>query len=131
MSGLQNGSRIEPWIGLARSALFWPCSRRDMGQETADRRAQHREWLESFGFSPEDWGHIKAHAEEVRDLYTPAALCDLSVPIRVGACLPDEVSRFSGHFLGSCRGRALLYWPMTGREREAWARLRRKSSRRP
>lgn len=96
----------------------------------AQKRERHRRWLESLGFSAEDWRRIKNLAADVTPNYCPAALDDLSVPIRVGACRPNDRTRTTGRLLGSWRGVALLYWPMTERERETWAKRRAGQTRR-
>ena len=92
----------------------------------AQKREQHRTWLKGFGFSDDDWRRIKNLAADVTPNYCPAALDDLSVPVRVGACLAGDRSRSSGRLLGTFDGRALLYWPMRESERESWARRRRR-----
>lgn len=113
--GLRNGTFLQDVrSAFVRAADGW-----------RNRAARHREWLERFGFSADDWERIKVLARQVGCLYTPGTLSDHSVPIRVAACARDEVGRFSGRLLGSCGGRALLYWKVGEREMEAWARTSR------
>jgi hypothetical protein len=88
-------------------------------------RAQHLDFLASFGFTPHDWQRIKELAEQVTNNYAPAALDDLSVPVRVAAARKEDASRYNGRILGTHAGRALLYWRMKNRERETWAGRRR------
>lgn len=88
----------------------------------AERRRRHQAWIASWGFTPRDLQRIKHLAEEATDTYTPDALVDLDVPVRVIAVRPDEVKRMSGTLLGVHKGRALLAWQLVDREREAWAR---------
>lgn len=95
----------------------------DEDQTRADR---HRRWLESLGLSARDWARIKRLAERTTPHRGTAALDDLDVPCRVGACMLGEESRFSGRLLGVYRGRALLWWPMSEPERQAWRRARRR-----
>lgn len=90
-----------------------------------DRAMRHRRWLAGFGFSARDWARIRAHAEAGGLEADGPALDDLDVPVRVGACTPELARRLNGRLLGGWRGRALVWWPMTEREREAWARRRR------
>jgi hypothetical protein len=78
----------------------------------------------ALGLGEDDWRRIQALALQATPLYTPAALDDLSQPIRVGACILGTESRLSGERFASWRGRALLVWAMNAREREEWARLR-------
>ena len=59
------------------------------------------------------------------DTWTPEALVDLDVPIRVAVVKKGEETRFSGELLGEWAGRSLLFWRMTNREVEAWAKRRR------
>lgn len=80
----------------------------------------HALFLRSFGFSKRDVVRIKAMAETVTRNYTPAALNDLDVPYRVGACVDGEERRHSGEVLGVWAGRKLLYWKMMGAELDRW-----------
>jgi hypothetical protein len=95
-----------------------------------ERRDTHADFVASFGFSDEDRRRIKLLAHEVTPHYSPAALGDLSVPIRVGARLAKDVGRSSGRVLGTLTRPdgvkvALLYWRVTrGMEMEAWERAR-------
>lgn len=77
---------------------------------TSDREA-YRRWLAAFGFTARDWARIKSNALAVTANYSPAALADLDARWRVGACLPKDVSRFSGRYIGLYKGRALIAWP--------------------
>jgi len=86
--------------------------------------AQRKAFLKSFGFTRRDIVRIKAMAESTTGNYLPAALNDLDVPIRVGACPAGQESRSTGKVLGSWAGRTLLYWDMYVEEREVWARRR-------
>lgn len=81
-----------------------------------DRRA----FLLGFGFSRRDIVRIKALAEMTTKNFQPAALNDLDVPYRVGACWPGYERHSSGKVLGEWLGRVLLYWEMGGMEREHW-----------
>lgn len=91
------------------------------------RRELHRKWLESFGFSDEDWRRIHLLADGVTETYSPPALDDLSVPIRVAAMNANP--RYTDGKLGviaRADGRkvALRYWRMDENERRGWARRR-------
>jgi hypothetical protein len=61
---------------------------------------------------------------QVTETYAPAAVADLDVPYRLGACTPGHDGRSIGGVLGFWAGRMLLWWLMNGREREVWARRR-------
>jgi hypothetical protein len=86
-----------------------------------DRRA----FLIGFGFSKRDIVRIKAMAEATTANSISKALNDLDVPFRIGACWPGSERHFSGMVLGEWAGRTLLYWEMTGAERDRWASRRR------
>lgn len=88
---------------------------------------EHRAFLLGFGFSRRDIVRIKAVAEATTAHYSPAALNDLDVPFRVGACWPGEERHSSGRRLGEWAGRTLLYWEMSEgtAERQRWAGRRR------
>lgn len=72
--------------------------------------------------SDADWARIRAMARQVNEVYAPPALGDLSLPLRVGACMTGHERRFSGERVGTLRaGRvAVLVWEMSEREREEW-----------
>lgn len=90
------------------------------------RRAQHRAWIASFGFSPRDWRRIEQLVDEVTPGYSPAALDDLDVAVRVGVCQEAAVGRLNGNLMGvAVRKRdgariAVLYWTMSGSALERW-----------
>lgn len=84
-----------------------------------------RQFLKSFGFTRRDIARIKALAEAVTVNHSPAALADLDVPVRVGACMPGSERYLSGEVLGEWAGRVLVYWRMHPAEVERWARARR------
>ena len=84
--------------------------------------ARRQAFLRGFGFSRRDIVRIKALAEATTGNGIPAALNDLDVPYRVGAVMPQDRRHSSGEELGEWAGRSLLYWPMTGAERDRWAR---------
>ena len=86
-----------------------------------DRRA----FLIGFGFSRRDVVRIKAMAEATTANSIPKALNDLDVPFRIGACWPGSERYSSGKVLGEWFGRTLLYWEMSGSERDRWASRRR------
>lgn len=89
---------------------------------TTDRQAH----LRSFGFTPDDIRRIQTLAEAATYYSQPAALDDLSVPIRVGACVPERAGYHNGKVLGEWAGRVLLYWPIQeGSERRAWEARRK------
>lgn len=98
---------------------YRPCK---SGYRQEDER---REFFRAFGFSKRDLVRIRAMAETTTANYTPAALNDLDVPFRVGAVWPGSKGGSSGKVLGEWAGRTLLYWEMTGSERDRWARRRR------
>jgi hypothetical protein len=85
-------------------------------------KTERQAFLRSFGFSGRDLVRIRAMAETVTAAYVPAALNDLDVPFRVGACMAGDERYSSGQVLGLWAGRALLWWGMNGREKEVWAR---------
>ncbi|MFN4176408.1 hypothetical protein [Phenylobacterium sp.] len=91
-----------------------------------ERRRRHAAWLDGFGFSDRDRLRIRDFAEQVTPHLNPAALDDLSVPIRVGGCMADSVRHSNGDLLGVVQTRhgkvALLYWRMGNRELERWKR---------
>jgi hypothetical protein len=84
-----------------------------------------RRFLRSFGFTARDVRRIQAMAENCTRGHEPAALADLDVPYRVGACLPGAEGYSSGQLLGEWKGRSLLWWAMNEREEEEWRRKRR------
>lgn len=84
-----------------------------------------RRFLKSFGFTRRDVRRIQAMAELVSDNHAPAALADLDVPYRVGACPPGTEWTSTGKVLGEWAGRTLLWWPMNEREEQAWRASRR------
>jgi hypothetical protein len=84
----------------------------------------HKAFLKSFGFTKRDVRRIQAMAETVEHGEAPAALADLDVPFRVGACMPGQESRSTGKYLGEWAGRTLLWWEMGERETEVWRRKR-------
>lgn len=84
-----------------------------------------RQFLKSFGFTKRDVRRIQAIAEATEPGDQPAALADLDVPYRVGACMPGHEGYQSGRVLGEWAGRTLLWWPMNKREEEFWRRSRR------
>lgn len=86
--------------------------------------AERKAFLLGFGFTRRDLVRIKAMAEETTPNFAPAALNDLDVPFRIGACWPGGERYSSGEILGDWAGRTLLYWRMVGREREVWAARR-------
>jgi hypothetical protein len=102
-----------PFGPLLRAQVFGPAY-------VAKRKA----FLDSFGFSQRDVLRIKALAEAVEGLSSPAALADLDTPYRVGAVRAGEESRTSGQVLGHWAGRVLVYWKMSGREFDVWERRR-------
>lgn len=83
-----------------------------------------RQFLKSFGFTRRDVRRIQALAEATVAGGQPAALADLDVPYRVGACMPGQESYVSGQILGEWAGRTLLWWPMNEREEQVWRRNR-------
>lgn len=94
-----------------------------------ERRADHTSWIDSLGFSDEDKRRIRALADEVTENFSPPALDDLSVPVRVGGTPMENRRWMGGDLLGVVTNRAglkvaLLYWRLDGRQREAWARRR-------
>jgi hypothetical protein len=64
-----------------------------------------------YGFTRRDVARIKALAEGVTELRTPAALGDLDAPWRVSAVPEGQESRFSGDVMGRWAGRVLVIWP--------------------
>ena len=84
-----------------------------------------RQFLKSFGFTKRDVRRIQALAEATSSGAQPAALADLDVPYRVGACMPGHEGYVSGQILGEWAGRTLLWWPMNDREAEVWRRNRK------
>lgn len=93
----------------------------------AQRRAAHAAWLETFGFSDLDKRRIRLLADEVTENYSPPALDDLSVPVRVGGTPVANRRWMGGDLLGVVTNSAglkvaLLYWKMTNREVEAWTK---------
>jgi len=87
--------------------------------------AVRRRFLKSFGFTRRDVRRIQAMAETCSVGFEPAALDDLDVPYRVGACLPAAEGYSSGKLLGEWKGRSLLWWPMNEAEEREWRRKRR------
>ena len=87
--------------------------------------AERKAFLKSFGFTRRDMIRIKAMAESTTANYSPAALNDLDVAVRVGACMPGGERHTTGAWLGSWAGRSLLYWTINSGEREIWAKRRR------
>lgn len=89
-------------------------------QSNVSQGVLHHEFVRSFGFTRRDTARIKAMADRTTPERAEAALNDLDVPFRVGACMPGEERYSSGLVLGEWAGRVLLYWPMVGRERDHW-----------
>jgi hypothetical protein len=54
--------------------------------------------------SEADWTRIRVMARQVNQAYTPPALTDLSVPVRVTACMAGQERRFPGERVGTVRG---------------------------
>lgn len=86
--------------------------------ERRERAERHARWLQSLGFSPEDFARMKAAAERVgaAATHTGVSLDDLDGPYKVAA-VPLESARYhSGALLGCWAGAALLAWTKTDRE---------------
>lgn len=107
------GTPSSPLITHGRE-VCWP-------PDVAKARAR-RAFVKSMGLTRRDVARIKALAESVTDNYTPAGLQDLDVPYRIQALRPVEANRGSGEPMGSWAGRMLVYWPLLGAARDAWAR---------
>jgi hypothetical protein len=54
--------------------------------------------------SETDWARIRVIARQVNHAHVPAALTDLSAPLRVRACLVGHEARFPGEHVGTLRG---------------------------
>lgn len=69
-----------------------------------------------------DWARIRTLAASISPNNQPAALGDLSVPLRIGCCPAGEETRFNGYCAGYSRdGRiAILVWEMTESDRRQW-----------
>lgn len=96
-------------------------------ESAEQRRERHAAWVASFGFSEADKRRIRLLADEVTENFSPPALDDLSVPVRVGACPADTRRWMGGELLGVVTNRAglkvaVLYWRVTGRQRQRRAR---------
>lgn len=73
--------------------------------------------------SSEDWLRIQAMCRTLTKNSGPAALEDLSVPLRVGCCWAGDERLFSGERMGLTRDKQIriLVWEMSDRERREWA----------
>lgn len=95
-----------------------------------ERRRRHAAWLASWGLSDHDWKRIRLLADALTPTCGPPALDDLSAPVRVGVVLAEDRRHLGGELLGvidAKHGRvAVLAWRMVERERERWAKLRRR-----
>ena len=87
-----------------------------------EHELRRKAFLKSFGFSRRDITRIRALAERDAAGEAAAALGDLDVPVRVGACEPGREGYSTGRPLGTWAGRTLLWWPMNSREQEVWRR---------
>jgi hypothetical protein len=94
-------------------------------QSNVSQQILRAEFVRSFGFTKRDTARIKAMAERTTRNNNEVALNDLDVPFRVGACMIGDERHSSGLVLGEWAGRSLLYWEMTGAERDHWASRRR------
>jgi predicted transcriptional regulator len=74
---------------------------RESGRD-AEASSRHQRWLAML--SETDWSRIRAIARQVNHAHIPAALTDLSAPLRVRACLVGHEARFSGEHVGTLRG---------------------------
>jgi hypothetical protein len=68
----------------------------------SDLHARNRALLAKL--SDADWTRIRLMARQVNQAYTPPALTDLSVPVRVAACMAGQEGRFPGEHVGTVRG---------------------------
>jgi hypothetical protein len=110
--------------------LLTPQGRRVFGREgTAnddvppdDPVARRKAWLLSFRFTKRDTRRIRQLAEACTRDYTPPAIVDLDVPIRVCAIHGESRQHGSGDLLGTWAGNKLLYWRLSGWELDTWAR---------
>ena len=78
---------------------FRPLIRPDVVRAKLD--ADRKTFLKSFGFTRRDMVRIKAMAESTTANYGPAALNDLDVAVRVGACMPGSERTATGAWPGS------------------------------
>jgi predicted transcriptional regulator len=62
---------------------------------------RHKRWLAML--SETDWARIRAVARQVNHAHVPAALTDLSAPLRVRMCLVGREARFPGEYVGTLR----------------------------
>lgn len=56
-------------------------------------------------------------AEQVTEAHQPPILEDLDTPVRVGACLPGQVTYLGAHVMAAWRGRLVLGWPLSRKAR--------------
>jgi hypothetical protein len=66
-----------------------------------DLRARNKGLLAKL--SDADWSRIRVMARQVNQAYSPPALTDLSVPVRVAACVVGQERRFQGERVGTVR----------------------------
>lgn len=66
--------------------------------------------LAAIGVGWRDWIRIRDMVLSTHRLYHPAALNDLSIPYRVGACPAGEESRSTGEAFARYAGRTILVW---------------------
>lgn len=73
-----------------------------------------------------DWLRIQAMCRSLSRTFGPAALEDLSVPLRVGCCLAGDEWHYSGERMGLTKDGKIqiLVWEMSDRETREWRERR-------
>ncbi|HKR89854.1 MAG TPA: hypothetical protein VJS38_16925, partial [Phenylobacterium sp.] len=90
-------------IGFPRKNVSTPTAFRPRDSvRDPETSTRHKRWLAML--SETDWARIRAIARQVNHAHVPAALADLSVPLRVRACLVGHEARFLGEPVGTLRG---------------------------
>jgi predicted transcriptional regulator len=90
-------------LGLQRKSPSTPSAfrPRESGHDP-ETSTRHKRWLAML--SETDWARIRAIARQVNHAHVPAALTDLTAPLRVRTCLVGHEARFAGEHVGTLRG---------------------------
>ncbi|HXA39645.1 MAG TPA: hypothetical protein VNW53_11640 [Phenylobacterium sp.] len=122
MASLGHGTPFRPLLTPPGRKVFGLEGTANDDAPPDDPAARRKAWLRSFGFTRRDTRRIKQLAEDCRPGWAPPALDDLDVPVRVAAAAIEDRHKPNGETLGTWAGAMLLYWRLTGRDFEAWAR---------
>jgi len=127
MASVGHGTPYRPLLTPAGRKVFGLEGTANDDVAPEDPAARRKAWLLSFGFTRRDTRRIRQLAEQTRPGYSPSALDDLDVPVRIVAVSPEEKHAPNGEELGRWAGNRILFWRLVGREFEAWQKRRRRS----